>query len=229
MGIATRLEIVSEGQLLAQRDDAAALATTWLQRWLNAVAASWPWPVLQQEALDVPVTSHVLELGGNEATIEDLVFRILDNCWVYTADKTTLARVRIKPQQNKPTDRLLAATNVGVPTAMRVFQPEFGKWTAYLDPAPDKPYLMSVPYLKIPAQMVADDDVPWYPNDETMVQAVAFKCHEYFDGKDSDVTNAAQQLLSQSLANDRIRYGAVTGINDVLQLSLTRFTRAKSP
>ena len=74
--------------------------------------------------------------------------------------------------------------------------------------------------------MTAGSDVPWYPNDETMVQAVAFKNHEFYDGKDAPVTQAAQQMLASLVANDRIRYGSVTGINDNLILDPTRF-RAK--
>jgi hypothetical protein len=56
-----------------------------------------------------------------------------------------------------------------------------------------------------------------------MVQVVAFKNHEYFDGKDAPVTQAAQQMLAGLVTADRLRFGAITGVNDSMGLDPTFF------
>jgi hypothetical protein len=70
---------------------------------------------------------------------------------------------------------------------------------------------------------VAGSETPWYPNDETMVQAVAFKNLEFYMGKDAPTTQAAQQQLASLATNDRSRYGTNPGINDNLILDPTVF------
>ncbi len=232
MGALTRAQIISEGILLGQRDDAGTVAIGWLQRWLDAVAASWPWPDVQREAVGIALPTPSLTgliLGNGMGGITERINKVKDNTWIYTTGGQNFFRVRIKNISNQPQDRIGPTGAVGTPQQIRVFKTGDGKWTLYFYPNPDKAYLLSVAYWAIPAAMTADTDIPWYPNDETMVQAVAFKTHEFYDGKDSPLTLAAQQLLSQAIANDRIRYGSVTGTNDVIQLDPARFRRAKAP
>lgn len=224
MGLLTADDIVSEGQLLAGRDDNATASLRWLQRWLNSVAASWPWPVLQTEAVGVSLAagSTSLVVGGGSGGISDRIHKILDNVWVYDSTRTFRRRLRIRHQLGVPSDRIGPADQTGTPVTARLFTSAAGVWTLYFDPTPDRAYLLTVPYIVIPGD-VQGTDVPWYPNDETMVQAVAFKNHEFFDGKDAPVTNAAQQALGGLVANDRIRYGSVSGVNDFFKLDPTVF------
>lgn len=230
MGQMTRLQIVQEGQLLAQRKNADTLATGWLQRWLDSVAASWPWPMNQGETIDVPVSSASITVGNGNGGITPKLLKVLDNIYIYDSTKSSFMRLRILPQLNRPQDRIQPANAAnGMPQNVRVFQSTFGQWLLRFYPNPDKTYYLSVPYIQLPPTMAADTDIPWYPNDETMVQAVAFKTHEWFDGKDDNRTTAAQQLLTGALSNDRIRYGSVNGINDILQLDPVHFPRAKAP
>jgi hypothetical protein len=225
----TRDQIVSEGQLLAGRDNNETASAAWLQRWLDSVAASWPWPLLQDEAVGVALSSGATSLVvGNSGALPKLI-KILDNVWLYNSAKTVRRRIRIRHQLGQPHDRISdTATNTGMPSAARIFNTSFGVWTLYFDVTPDQNYLLTIPYIQLPDAMSAGSDVPWYPNDETMVQAVAFKNHEFYDGKDAAVTQAAQQQLAGLVANDRIRYGSVTGINDSFILDPTRF-RVKIP
>lgn len=216
----TRDQIVSEGQLLAGRDDNATASAAWLQRWLDSVAASWPWPILQGEEIGVALNagSTSLSYGGTPK-----LHKILDNVWLYDSTKTYRRRIRIRHQLSMPSDRIQENTHIGTPSNARLFTSAFGLWTFYFDYIPDKNYLLTIPFIIVPDAMSAGTDVPWYPNDETMVQVVAFKNHEFYDGKDAPVTQAAQQMLAGLVANDRIRYGAVTGVNDHLQLDPTYF------
>ena len=231
MGQMTRAQICAEGLLTAMRpsDDFPTQVTGWLQRWLDSVAGSWPWPMLNRESIDLAVSGPSLVVGNGSGGVTEKILRILDNCWIYTSDHSFIQRLNIRTQLNKPQDRLAQSGATGKPTEARLFQTSFGSWTLNFSPNPDQSYLLSLPHLALPAALTADGDVPWYPVDETMVQAVAFKAHEYADGKDHPQTVATQQQLAALLSQDRIRYGSVNGINDVLQLDSTRFTRAKAP
>lgn len=227
MGQLTRDQIVSEGQLLAGRDDMATQANGWLQRWLDSVAASWPWPQLQDEQVGVALAQGAQSVDfGNGTTVTPKVQKILDNIWVYSSDRTFRRRIRIRHQLSDPGDRIGSTNATGTPSNCRIFQKaynEWGKWTLHFDLIADKAYLLTVPYLVMPPAVVAGSETPWYPNDETMVQAVAFKVAEYHHGKDAPTTQAFQQMLAGLIANDRIRYGAIHGVNDTLALDPSVF------
>lgn len=225
MGRLTRTEIVSEGQLLAGRDDNATASARWLQRWLDSVAASWPWPALQAEAVGIALASGTtsLILGSATGGLTPAVQKLLDNVWIYDSTKTWRRRLRIRHQLSEPSDLTSLATAIGTPTGIRVFTPTFGKVTLTFDPTPDKDYLLTVPYIGWPTALSGDSDVPWYPNDETMVQVVAFKNHEFYDGKDAPVTRAAQEQLAALVAGDRTRFGSINGVNDSIGLDPTVF------
>lgn len=224
MGLLTANDIVSEGQLLAGRDDNATASLRWLQRWLNSVAASWPWPVLQEEAVGVPLSagSTSLVVGGGSGGITEHIHKLLDNVWLYDSTKTFRRRLRIRHQLGSPQDRIEPDTATGAPSTVRLFTSEYGVWTLHFHPRPEKDYLLTIPYIRVPAQ-ITGTDYPWYPNDETMVQVVAFKNHEFYDGKDAPVTQAAQQMLAGLVANDRIRFGSVSGVNDAMILDPSVF------
>jgi hypothetical protein len=227
MGRLTRGELVSEGQLLAGRDDMATQAASWLQRWLDAVAASWPWPSLHSEAVGIALGTGVstLTLGGGSGGITGDILKIQDNVWMYDSTKTFRRRIRIRHQLSAPADRINASTMTGPPATARIFASTFGKYTMYFEPIPDKDYLLTIPYLLLPAKLTTDADVPWFANDETMVQAIAFKVSEFHNGKDHPVTSAFQQNLAGLLSNDRIRYGAIVGVNDGMPLDPTVFRK----
>lgn len=221
----TRDEIVSEGQLLAGRDDNATASANWLQRWLDSVATSWPWPLLQTEATGIALASglNTLTLGDGSGGITLKMNKLLDNIWLYDSTRTFRRRLRIRHQLSSPHDRIGPTDQTGTPTEVRLFNVTHGQWTLYFDYITDKAYLLTIPYILVPAALASGSSVPWYPNDETMVQAVAFKNHEFYDGKDAPVTVAAQQMLASLVANDRIRFGSVNGVNDQLALDPTVF------
>lgn len=230
MGVLTYAEIVDEGQLLAGRDDNADASLGWLKRWLNAVAASWPWPQLQGESFGVELLAgrNYIEYGNGAGTLVGdpigspsyKVLKILDNIWLYNSDKTMRKRLRVRHQLTSSSDFIDPATNIGTPTAVRVFGDweTFGQWGLTFDKTADQTYLLTIPHIILPPAPAATSEIPWYPNDETMVQLVAFKNHQYYDGPDASNTAAAQQQLAGLIAQDRTRYGNAPGINDSLSL-----------
>lgn len=229
MGALTAAEVVSEGQLLAGRDDMTTQALGYLNRWLDSVAASWPWPVLQTEAIGVPVSAGVAGLEfGNGQVVTPRVHKILDNIWVYNSEKTMRNRVRMRHQLSSPIDRVSPDTYTGIPQTARIFWDPDETWIIQLEPIPDKAYLLTVPYLFIPAKITDAGEKPWYMNDETMVVAVAYKVSEYHNGIDHPVTNGFQQRLAGLVANDRVKYGSIGGVNDILTLSAARFKQKDS-
>lgn len=215
-------EIVSEGQLLAGRDDNAEASARWLARWLDSVAASWPWPALQTELRDIALGAGENTLVTSSITPAIKVQRILDNIWLYDSTKTFRRRLRIRHQLSVPADAIEADDVQGTPSTLRIFPLEWGNWQLRFEPKADRDYLLTIPVLAWPEELEGSE-VPWYPNDETMVQAVAFKNHEFYDGKNAPVTVAAQQQLAGLVANDRIRFGSTTGVNDQLVLDPTVF------
>lgn len=220
----------------------ATQGTLWLQLWLNSVAASWPWPALQYELHAVPLGPSAgggivvgadphLHTGLDNSTIGQGILKVLDNIYVYNAEKTLRQRVRIRHQLSSPVDSTSPSTFVGVPKSVRVF-PKPGSrnaWVLLFEPWPNKDYLLTIPVIALPktADAVATE-VPWYPNDETMVVAVAFKVSEFHDGIDAPRTQGFQQRLAGLVAGDRTRYGSVPGTNDVLTLSPTVFRQRDS-
>lgn len=225
MGYLTVAQITSEGQLLAGRDDATTEAEGYLQRWLNAVAASWPWPQLQGESVGIALTAGTSAISfgaGASGGPSYKVLKILDNVWLYNSAKTMRSRVRIRHQLSSPIDRIQPSTNIGLPQTMRIFGDEdmFGRWDLSFEPIPDRDYLLTIPHSILPAQISSSSQTPWYPNDETMVKAVAFKVAEFYG---HPLAQQFQADLAGLVANDRIRYGNTTGVNDTLPLSPDTF------
>jgi hypothetical protein len=223
----TRDQIVEAGQLEAGRDDSATLAEGWLQRWLDSVAASWQWPSLQRETINVPFSANPLDIGGGFGTVSEKIIRILDNVWWFTSDKRSYGRVRIRNNLGSPLERI-GPTVTGPPESCRVQAGGFwGVQRLSFYPNPDTAYLLSVPYMALPAPPISGSDVVWYPNDETAIAAVVFKVHEYYNGIEDAKTVAAQQRLAGLILSDRVRYGHGPGQSDTLQLDIGLFPDAQ--
>lgn len=220
MAQATRLSIITDGLALAGRDELASLAEAWLQRWLDSVAASWDWPMLRRElaALALPVAGS--PSGGfnllTVSTVGSKVLKVFDNATISdVANQTGTGLTKVAIYNNRSlasSDRMNDVTH-GRPQTMRLAQPAFGTYDAYFSPWPDKQYYMNVAVKVLPEPMTDDDDIPWFPNDETMVQLVRFKALEFTDAGSPDMVMAQQQLASL-LSNDRVRYGQLDDVSD---------------
>lgn len=220
MGTMTRLQIVTEGMLLAGRDDIAVRANSWLQTWLDSVAAKWPWPMLLKEKLNVAVTggAQTVTIGADgSGGVTNKIIRILDNNWLYTSDYRSRRRLRIPQYNTMPGQIIDPATSASMPTEMRIGQAAAGQFILEFSPIPNQNYLLSMDYLEQPAALAGDSSVPWYPNDQTMIDYIAARTMKFDDGP----TNAYQVAIGEvadQLKADCIRYGAIKGQNDQLLL-----------
>lgn len=212
----SRAQIVAQGLTLAGRDDEATLiANQWLQNWLNAVAASWSWPILRREA-SVSLSTQTKDVGAGQGGVSDYVLRIIDELWWYADGGASYGRIKLRDHNAPAIEKFQPTDIVGAPQTYRVTKPGFGVARLSFDPAPDRTYTLYMAYQSLGTQLSQDSSVPWYENDETLIQAVAFKALEYFDGKDAATTQAAQLQLAGLLNADKFRYGTAAGQNDVV-------------
>lgn len=224
MGELTAQELITEGGLLAGRDDLGARLAVQLPMWLDSVAVSWPWPMLKKTAtgLALPAGSTYLSLGRT-GLVTDRISRIIDNVWCYTSDFVNRQRVRIRSSPSEPTNSIRDTTvNRGMPTEARVSETSAGVWRWEPSPVPDVAYLLALDYSYMPT-WGGLSAVPWYPNDATIMQAVAMMALAFADGPDQASTRAQQAQVNAMLAADRIRFGQAVGENDTLKLNLNYF------
>lgn len=233
MGTLTRTQVISEGLLLAGRDEYSTAAQGWLQRWLDSVAQSWDWPLLRKEYLGYAIDPSLANSAGQQFGIGGTastgpatrVLDIYDNVWLYKADGSVQQRVQLQRFTRQPKDKLAVdGQGKGMPNLLLAELDGFGKYRFFLTPEADRTdYLLSVPYKELPAALASDSDVPWFPVDEVLVQAVCFKALEYVDGKDADSTIAAQQTLAGLLSEARVRHAGQSPDGDRLMLDRAIF------
>lgn len=231
----TRDEVVTEGMLLAGRDptDTAdfALAVGWLQRWLDSVAASWPWPINRRPVVVVvPAGSATAQFGtgssGSPGTPQ-VVLEIMDAIWLYKPDNTALRRLPIRSQLAAPYGVVgPGATHSGAPSSVQLLKNADATWTILLDQLTDQAYNLWLTCVLLP-EVLGPTGKPWYQSDETLVQAVGFKCNEYWNGPDAKVTESNRQLLSTKVVEDRMRYGVAPGINRQFSLNPEFYPKAR--
>lgn len=219
MGEKTAQQLITEGGLLAGRDDQGDRILQILPMWLDSMAQSWPWPVLKKTATSVALGGGATSLTlGRTGVITDRISRVLDNVWVYTSDYKTRGRVRIREAgRGEPYAIFDPATNTGMPTEARVAKTSMGVWTLQPWPIPDKAYVLAIDYIYMPA-FGGSGVAVWYENDFTTLNAIRAMVLEEVDGPEQRSTQAAWQEVTSMAANDRLRYGQAPGQNDTLQL-----------
>lgn len=224
MGQLTRATIVSEGLLLAGDTSLTARANVWLNMALRSVYRSWPWPFLHKRHNGVALAAGASSLTFGNGSTETLeVTRIFDPIVVYRAayDGAGQARVRQLLDQTLETHEAVTnpTINIGIPTEFRVKPSNtvFGTWTLTPNPIPDKAYLLSIDCLIQPADLSLDATVPLYPSDATMIQMVVVAAVKYMMASDPAVLqrySVEDAALREMVISDRLRYGAIPGVND---------------
>lgn len=220
MGQLSFATIVSEGLLLAGDDSLTTRANVWLNAWLRSQYAAWPWPFLQRRATGVSLASGATSLSfGAGAIVTPEVKRILTPVFIYDSAYTTAKRVSVRTLTggelvedetvNNPSN------NIGAPARFKVRADTslWGKWLLIPTPVPDRTYLLAIDYIVQPADISTTTDVPLYPNDRTMIQAMKHAALDYL--KEADAP-AALDVLASMVIDDRVKYGEVTGTNDQL-------------
>lgn len=169
--------------------------------------------------ITIPITSAGTHSGGQDLNLANAgvtILKVFDNITLSDSQLnvgTGLTRLKmINNRWNGPRDRM-NDTTPGRPQTVRMQMTSLGTYVMYFYPYPDKAYYLYMPCKILPAAMTSDNDIPWYPNDETMVQLVRFKALEFVDAGSPEMT-LAQQQLAALLSNDRVRYGQLDDASD---------------
>lgn len=234
MGQLTRTQIVTQGMLLAGRDDLASVVNVDFNAWLRSVYMGWPWTFLKAKktALSLVTGATSVAVGGGSGGVTLGIQKILQPILVYNSTNTTRFKADIQQLTGGGVewDETVnpSATWRGIPQKFKVQQRStWGSWDLIPAPFPDKDYLLTFYYLAQPADIdttsSGDSTVPIYPNDRTMIQACMAQTLLYKEGADDSSYRAALDVLDAQVINDRVKYGAVPGDNDLVQLDSSVF------
>lgn len=225
MGSFTRAEIVARGMARAGNTGYQTEAEYALNSFLLRTAADYPWPKLHRSITGVALGAGVqsISFGAGSSGVTRGVQRILPDLWVYKSDYTSQGRARVRVLTGgsvSEEDRVQDATkNRGIPVQVRL-RPDASvdwRWSIIPWPVPDQAYLLAIDYIELPAVPAVgsggDATVPWYPNDETMVQCV---CAEVVHNYEPERWAQELSVLAALEGKDKGRYGTAPGINDQL-------------
>jgi hypothetical protein len=212
MGVKTAAEIIKEGVELAgvAYDSTDNNPFSWLMQWLESVALGWPWPECMTSAtynlaagqrgftigatstngtgLIVTRVNFPLEIMHGPDMLADKIYQEAFNAAYDTVDVPDNNPTRASYQRN-------------------YFKP--GMVFIIFNAKPKTDIRIHVPYQIDPAYGLLIDNTPWYPNDETMICAVAYKAAIYADGVDAQTTAAFADKLSTMVRNDKLKFGVI--------------------
>lgn len=225
MGASIFSEIVSEGLLEAGDTSLTARMTFRLKKWLRSQAEGFMWPQCKSsDTLDLVAGTEAFSIGGGLGGVTPEISRINDPMKIWSGSGATLqdhANIRIHTDWD---DALINPfTAVGKPTQARVSQilATKGAWDVALNHETDRAYTVQLSFYIIPVDP-ATSAVPWYPNDQTMVQFVYATALRY----KKDHKEAAEQFtaLAAMVSRDKMAEGQKPGVTDGgIQLSRKYF------
>ena len=221
--------IVSNGLLEAGNTSLTTYAKSKLKSWLRSQAASFLWPMCKGEVtnLALAVDAQKVSLGNGSGGVTEEIIRVMDPMKLWSSDYTVRQDVRVQTDwatgfvvDNVSTK---AADNKGVPSYAKVKTTTTkGRWDVIFDKVADRALLLNIQYQFTPVDP-ADNAVPWYPNDETMVAAVVYHAMIHQWGKDSNEAQSAHKDLIGMQQADRLKYGVQAGQNEVVGLDTRVF------
>lgn len=231
MGLMTAGDIVREGGLLAGDDGKFVRGLGELNRWLRSQYSGFLWPfLLRENVINVPAGTVSMQLGLAASTGMEDVQRLNDPIILYDSsmlDRTTLRvltggielpvawaqdpQVEVgRPLYCRVMPRPI---NDGVPSGAGSAVPAATQFIAF-DKKTDQPYKMRFSYYGLPRHLT-ESQIPLYPNDRTMVQAVAAYFSRYVRAQDAG--DNAEMLRNMTL-EDRLKYGVTNGYHDTMML-----------
>lgn len=232
MGVLTRGEIITEGLLRAGKEPGtlATRAATMLNARIRSLekGAPWAWLLKRREGLALGTGVTSLSIGAGAGGVSNEIKIIRSPILVYAAAYNTRVLATIEQLQGNFADLGYdPASNRGVPYCFRVRMDAttWGKWVLLPNPIPDRDLLLGIDYQELSPAMTDDAEIPRYPNDQTLIQAVALDAWIHMYGPDSPEAQAASDDFSALAARDRAEFGIVPGINDELGLDPATFRR----
>ncbi len=220
--------ILSEGGLMA--GDSSLAATRGLvdmKQWLRSQAAGFDWPQIKREKSAIALAEGIqtLTFGNGVGGVTEQIQKINDPMKLYASDYSANQVIRIVTDWGDgdlPDNvRTNPATNRGAPGRARVRHSTTldGSWDVIFDQAANKAYLIEMSYIIRPGDP-ATSDKPWYPNDLTLIHAAYVFVLKY---KKDPMYRDELNILVSKVGEDRLKYGSLPGINDVLFLDPKTF------
>lgn len=226
MGTMTVTDIVNEGGLIAGDTSLAVRAKVELKAWLRSQYAAFLWPFLKGWIQNVSLNAGAvgLTLGAGSGGVTQHIQRIIDPLYIYPSDYTFKAPVRIVTDSGDAeasmADSLLVGQATGQPTVCRVQHTTTpGQRNLSFDYKADRNYKLKIGYFFVPADP-GDSEIPIYPNDRTLIQAVMVFVLKY---KKADNYGEELSILVNQVNDDRLKYGSEPGQNDQLFLDPKTF------
>ena len=206
-------DIISEGCLKAGDEGVASRMYGYFNDWLQRQARSWPWPSLTYP-LSLTVEAGDYAVLSDAGGIDLPVSRVLDECWLYTTDRKQRSRLRIRKVGAEPLIEP-PADAVGKPSAVWIRPTTDGIWGFFFDTHLDRDYLFVTSACIVPERLSQGaTELPWYPEDDTCIQAVMYEVLLYKNGPEDPSTQAALEVLASMVQADRVRHGSSPGQND---------------
>lgn len=229
MGVLTRGALLTEAGYLASDDTQSTRAAVYLNNWLRKTAASWAWPTLKRraEALVLTAGSTSLSVGaGALVTLE--IFKIFEPVSVYTSDfrrryqGSIIELLQASPEFDESMRNASSPRGMPVAFKCRADATTWGRWSLIPFPVPDIDHLLAFDYQVMPASLTSDSEVPWYPNDQTLVQVCKCAVMAYSDGKSSELDDELR-VLGAMTVEDRDAFGGAPGDGEYQPLDRSVF------
>lgn len=200
------------------------------QAWLDRQYSAWSWPFLKKRAVGLSLSAGTtsLTVGNGSGGVTREIIKLVSPVLFYTSDRTTRGKapiVQASGDDSVEWDETLQDSTLwrGSPAQFKARHGTTrGSWDLVPMPFPDKALLLAIDYFERPATLTGAV-VPIYPEDSTMISAIAALTLVDQKGADHAASQALLEETGALAARDRASHGAVPGENDVIPLSSAVF------
>lgn len=205
------------------RDNLATVMNAALNDWLDRAGRSWTWPVLTRrtEPLTLGAGLTELTLGAGSGGITRRLTHVIGRPWILTGTlqaPTSRSKLALFSLHDS-TDALLSSfPSTGRPRRFAIERLSQDQLKMVFDVVTDQPYLLNITTHELEPRIVTGTTVPWYPEDETMIQAVMAATLRQENGPESPSYQAAIAELTDLMATDKIRHGTSASLNTTMGL-----------
>ena len=213
MGVKTAEELITEGVRLAGReyDSTDTRPLSDLINWLSSVALGWPWPECSSSiTLTLLAGARTALLGGTAPTyaIGKRITRIEFPLEIMHGPDILPDKIY---QEAYSASYDVFDVPVGNPNKASYLRSLkiTDKTTLVFNKKPKTDIRIHVPYQFDPSVGLLVGSIPWYPNDLTLKQAVAYYTAKHHDGVAAEKTLKLEDDLSIMIRNDKLKFGVI--------------------
>jgi hypothetical protein len=239
MGDLTRAQLLAQSGLSAGNDQADSYVATWLDAWLKRTAKSWSWPGLKKRVSDLAIAQGSASVACGYGTSTKVagttlsthhIHRLIGGVvfWYVPTSFNPHGRAFVRPLLGADPDNDESAsdpaTRQGTPSTVKVRQSADGALTLYPDPVPDRALYLAFDAHIIPPSLASSSEIPWYPNDKTLLQAVKVALLELDAAGEKDPHFDDEGMkLAAMVVDDRDFDGEQAGDNQMMLLDPSVF------